>query len=97
MEENKLKSSADLKNDNNSYHLKLNFNGKEFESDTYDLKETIMSVKPFFLKTKLIFSCTNPSGWTCDKVILVKQAKMIWRNKVYMDMFINQLIFKEHV
>lgn len=97
MTENKLQSSVNLKGDTKSYHLKLKFNGKEFESDTKDIKSTIMSLKPFFLKTNIVFSCTNSEGEKCEKMIPVKRAKMFWKSNTYMDMFINQLIFKEHV
>ena len=92
MEETKSKSSATIKN----YHLKMKFNGKEFECDTNNLKESIMSFKPFFLKTNVNFSCINDKGEICSSYIPVKRAKMIWRNKVYMDMFINKLIFKHN-
>lgn len=77
-----------------SYHLKMKFNGKEFELKTKDLKSAIKSIKPLFLKTNVVFSCINSEGRQCDKYIPVKRAKMFWGNETYLNMFINQLIFK---
>ena len=71
----------------------MKFNGKEYECKTNNLSEAIMQFKPNFLKTNVNFYCKTKEG-ICNKVVLAKRAKMMFRNKVYLDMFINQLIFK---
>lgn len=79
-----------------NYHLEMKFNGKKFEFDTNDLNTAIQSVKPNFLKTNILFSCKNYKNQTCNKVVLVSRAKMMWKNPTYLNMFINQLIFKDN-
>lgn len=71
----------------------MKFNDQVFECDTDDLKEAIVGFKPKVLKTKIIFIVTK-DGKTCDRLLFVMRGKMLWRNKIFLDMFINKLIFK---
>jgi len=92
MEETKPKSSA-----TKNYHLKMKVNGTLFECETSDLKKSILSFKPTLaVKTHVNFYCKNPEGNVCEKVILSKRAKMMWKNDIFLNMFINQLIFKSN-
>lgn len=76
------------------YNLKLKVNGEEFECETQDLKESILSFAPRFVKTKVMITITNSSGKKCEKMLFVLKAKMLFRNKTYMNFFLNHLIFK---
>ncbi len=76
-----------------TYKLKIKLNSQEKIIETDNLKEAIMSVKPAFLKTKVVMSIEK-DGKTCERQIFVKMAKQIFRSDIYLDMFIRKLIFK---
>lgn len=75
------------------YHLSMQFNNKVFELDTSDLKSAILSVKPVFLKTKILFRITRGNE-VCERQLFPQRGKLIFKGKGYLDLFINQLIFK---
>jgi len=76
------------------YNVKMKVNGEEFECDTQDIKACILSHAPRFVKTKVMITITNSSGKKCEKMLFVMKAKMLFRNKTYLNFFVNHLIFK---
>lgn len=89
-------AGTNKKSSKNTYKLNLKFNGCEFSTTTDNIKSYLKSIKPFHLKTNVQFKCVNSNGDICNSLILSRRARMIWRNEVYMDMFINKLIFKKN-
>jgi len=74
------------------FHLVISLNDKVFEFDTDDLRESIMSVEPEFLRTKVILKVTK-DGKTLDRLYFLQQGKKLFYNKYFMDTLINNLIF----
>lgn len=79
------------------YNLKINLNCVESEHETSDLADTIISLAPKALKTKVLLHIVRYDGKVCDKIIFVRPARMLFNNKKRMDMFIRTLIFKSNV
>lgn len=77
------------------YHLTLSFNDQVFEFDTDDLAESIMSVAPQFLKTRVLFKIKY-GDLLCDKMLFLLQGRRLFRNKVYLEVFINKLVFTKN-
>lgn len=77
-----------------TYNLKMKINGEIFECDTQDLKESILSYAPRFVKTKLLLTVTNEAGKVWEKQMFVFKAKQMFRNKIYMNFVLNHMIFK---
>lgn len=77
------------------YHLTLSFNDQVFEFDTNDLAESIMSVAPVLLKTRVLFKIRY-GDLLCDKMLFLLQGRRMFRNKVYLEVFINKLVFTKN-
>lgn len=80
---------------NFKYKLKLSFNDQVFTFNTDDLAESIMSVAPQFLKTRVLFDITY-GEMKCNKMLLLIQGRRLFRNKVALEVFINKLIFTKN-
>jgi len=76
------------------YLLKIGVNDKITEVETMDLKESILSAAPQFVKTKVHINIENSSGKKFEKILFVNDAKQLFRNKIYMNFFLNHMIFK---
>jgi hypothetical protein len=74
------------------YSLSISLNDKTYEAETDDLREAIQSLKPEFLRTKVILKITK-EGKTLERVLYLQRGKMLFQNKYYMDVLINNLIF----
>lgn len=77
-----------------NYFLKIKVNDKVTEVETDDLKESILAVAPQFVKTKVHINVENEEGKKYEKVLFVEDAKKLFRNKTYMNFFLNHMIFK---
>ena len=77
-----------------TYFLIMKFNDETHEVNTANLAESINNLKPRFLKTKVQFKIVNPEGKICERQLFVKQGKLIFRNKLSLQIFIQRLIFK---
>jgi hypothetical protein len=77
------------------YHLKMSFNDQIFETDTDDLADAIMSFKPKSLKTRIIITVTK-EGKSCMRQLFVFKGKMLFRSKLFLNIFIDMLIFKDN-
>lgn len=76
------------------YHVVMKFNGVTHEFETDDLRESILNVRPIFLKTKILMTITLPDGRKCEKQLFVLKGKMLFRNEMFLQTFIRFLIFK---
>lgn len=76
------------------YHVVMTFNDKIHEFDTDDLFNSIMERKPVFLKTRIIFKVTNKEGKVFEKLLFVFGGKMLFRNKLSLNIFISKMRFK---
>lgn len=76
------------------YFLTIKVNDQINEIETDDLKESILSVAPQFVKTKVHINIEKPNGTKFEKILFVNDAKQLFRNKVYMNFFLNHMIFK---
>lgn len=77
-----------------NYFLKIKVNDKVTEVETDDLKESILAVAPQFVKTKVHINVENSAGKKYEKILFVNDAKQLFRNSVYMNFFLNHMIFK---
>jgi len=80
------------KEEEKEYHIVIKLNDKVFEFDTDDLRETILSVKPEFLRTRVLLEITKGNK-TLDRAYYLQQGKMLFINKYAMDTLLKNLIF----
>jgi len=81
--------------ENSKYILDIKFNGTTHHLETDNLKEAILSLKPIFLKTKILMKITQGNK-TCERLIHLTQGRILFRNKMMLDIFLNRLILKEN-
>lgn len=77
------------------YQLTISFNDQVFEFNTDNLFESITSVIPKILKTRVLIKIKY-GELMCDKMLLLQQGRLIFRNKVALEIFINKLIFTKN-
>jgi len=75
------------------YNVTLEFNDQAHEFRTNDIAQSIYDLKPINLKTRVLFKATSEEG-TCERMLLLQLAKMMWRSKLGCDIFVMRLIFK---
>ena len=78
------------------YKVEVQFNGKRFVCETNDLFEALSSIAPKlpeYIKTRLNINITK-GNHTIDKILLLGQAKLFFRNPLTRKMFIKNLYFK---
>ncbi len=75
------------------YVLTISMNDEVIRVETNDLAETIKSLSPFNIKTRVLF-IVEKNGKICERLVSAFQAKQIFRNKLYLFIFIKRLIFK---
>lgn len=76
-----------------TYKMTMSYNGITFNVMTNDLHEAILAATPKVLKTKIHF-LIEKDGKVCERQVFVQRGKMLFKNKVYLDLFIRKLIFK---
>lgn len=94
MLETKVANEPSTQVNKSGYHVVLEFNGQTHNLFSDDIESAILSVKPLFLKTKLVINITNSEGKTCAKTFFVFPGRQLFRNKTFMKLFLNRLIFK---
>jgi hypothetical protein len=78
------------------YKVEVGYNGKRFGCETNDLFEALSSIAPKlpeYIKTRLEIKVTK-GNHTIDKILLLGQAKLFFRNPLTRKMFIKNLYFK---
>ncbi len=83
----KTKSKKETKGD---YTIFLKFNDKTFETNTDDLFSAIMDNKPLVLKTRLVIE-VRKGNKKFNRVIITPKARMLLRNKSWLDTLIIQI------
>ena len=83
------------KSSNKKYNLTLSFNDQIFTVETDDLAESIMSVAPQFLKTRVLF-LIKKGDLVCEKMLLLLQGRRLFMNKIALEVFINKLVFTKN-
>lgn len=78
---------------NKGYHIVLKFNDQIHDFYSENLEEAILSVKPIFLKTKLMVKIEK-DGKSCERQFFGIRAKQFFRNKLFLKIFIKQIFFK---
>lgn len=73
-----------------SYHLYIKVNDREFETDTDNLFEAIMSFKPAILKTALTIRVTR-GGKTYDKYFYLRQGRQLFVNQIMLEAFVRNI------
>lgn len=76
------------------YKLTIKLNDKVFTIESDDIRSAILSVKPEFLRTRVIIG-VEKSGVEkkIERMFYLQQGKMLFMNKYAMDTFIKNLIF----
>lgn len=72
-------------------HIKMN--DQEFVADTNDIASFITSLKPTFLKTKVILTIEK-EGKKCEKVVFGLRGRQLFRSPLFLRTFLSKLIFK---
>jgi hypothetical protein len=75
------------------YNLTMSLNDQVFNVETDNLYEAISELIPFQLKTRVII-LVKKGELSCEKMMLLLEARRVFRNKVALEVFINRLIFK---
>ena len=78
------------------YKLEVQFNGHRYACETNDLFEALSSIAPKlpeYIKTRLNISVTKGKQ-TIEKMLLLGQAKLFFRNRLSRESFIRHLYFK---
>jgi hypothetical protein len=73
------------------YDLTVLMNGEVFNCKTDDLKKAIQALKPQTFKTKVIIKISNAFD-SIDRVLMVRQAKLLFRNQTSQNLFIKQTL-----
>lgn len=75
------------------YHIVLKFNDQIHDIYSENLEEAILSVKPLFLKTKLMVKIEK-DGKVCERQFFGFRAKQFFRNKLFLKIFLKKIFFK---
>jgi hypothetical protein len=78
-----------------TYKLEVSFNDTVHKIKTDNLEESIASIKPFFLKTKVLIRVSKGSE-SFERVLFVRPAKRMWATSLGLRTFVNNLIFKKN-
>ena len=77
------------------YSLTVTFNDKTLKLKTDDLVETLLEIKPFQLKTRVILDVKDNVNKTKAEVfLLLLRGKMMFMNKLTISIFVQRLLFK---
>ena len=75
------------------YKLQMIFNDETFECETDDLKKAILDFAPKVLKTRIKFR-VEKDGEVCERIYNTIGGRLLFKNKLMLDILINRLIFK---
>ncbi len=94
---NENNSNSNVVTDKKDFHVKVKLNGVVKEFTTNDIEETLMSMKPNFIKTRMIVTITrNEDDAVCQKLVFPQRSRMMFRTPSYMQLFIKSLAFKPY-
>ena len=75
------------------YKVVIFLNNQVHEIDTDNIEEALLSVKPIFLKTKVVLTIKSDNK-VCEKFVYGHQARQVFRNALYRKVFLSKLILK---
>lgn len=75
------------------YKVEVKMNDAFYSIATDDIETALKSISPFNIKTRVFFRIWKGDK-KCEKLTNAFEAKQIFRNKLYMFIFIKRLIFK---
>lgn len=75
------------------FKLQMKMNDEVFKCSTDNLREAILSFAPKVLKTRILFRIESKKG-VCERQIFVHRGKMLFRSDLFLDTFIQKLIYK---
>lgn len=75
------------------FKVVVKMNDQVFEAETNDLVTFITSLKPTFLKTKVIIT-VEKNNKKAERMLMGFPAKQLFRNGLFLRNFINKLTFK---
>ena len=75
------------------YSVKFLFNGESYLKRTNDIEEAILSVQPPVLLTEM-YVIVKKGDVTMERRLNLTQGKNLFRNDVFREVFINNLLLK---
>jgi len=75
------------------FKVLIKMNDQEFVAETNDIASFITSLKPTFLKTKVILTIEK-EGKKCEKQVFGFKGRQLFRNPLFLRTFVSKLIFK---
>ena len=75
------------------FKVVVKMNDHVFEAETNDLVSFVTSLKPTFLKTKVIISVEKNSK-KAERMLLGFRARQFFRNPLFLRTFLSKLIYK---
>lgn len=75
------------------FKVLVKMNDKEFVTETNDIASFITSLRPDFLKTKVIL-IIEKEGKKCEKMVFGFRGRQLFRNPLFLRTFLSKLIFK---
>jgi hypothetical protein len=90
----KAVAPAVVKNkDNNLYHITMLINGETLTIEHEDLVKGLNFLCPRVLKTNMTIKIEK-DGKMSDNYLLLMKARLIFRSRIGVDIFVNRLILK---
>lgn len=77
------------------YSVEMELNDKVISFETNNLRDGIFEHRPDVLKTRVIFNIKdNFNGTSCEKMVFLIPAKMMFLRKFNLEVFTHRLLFK---
>lgn len=73
------------------FHIYIKLNGVEYETDTNDIAEFIMSTKPNILYTTFDFKVTK-GNVTVSRFLYLRDGRKLFSNPTFLQVFVNNLL-----
>ena len=89
----KKKMKVSTKQDKKKYKLQIEMNDEVFKCETDDLRKSILKFAPQVLKTMIKFRIEK-DGKVCERIYNAISGRMLFKQNIMLEVFINRLIFK---
>lgn len=87
------KTTKNVTRETKKYKVVVEVNDQTFSFKTNDIGEALMSIKPFFIKTRVKIVVTEGKK-TAERYLFVQEARRMWRSPIGMFATLKKLIFK---
>lgn len=88
----KVTSNKEVKVEPKLYKLYVDINDNVTELETDNLFDSIKACSPEFVRTSLTIRVTK-DGKTLERFMYANKAKILFQNRIALEVFINNLIF----